>query len=350
MFTRRGVVLLGVGTAVAGIHPVRAQEENLSLKSFVPAGPAPADYTDIFAKALAEASRRNLGELFVPPGRYPLRKLVLPNGVVIKGAGKQATVLIALASEEDSLVSLASGPVQHAGLKSLSIVGGTMEKSINPGQWALRLIAQPAKTGKAHGGLWWSSFEDLRISNFEHGIWLDGGVDSYLLPHQYISFRDIGLYGWHRSPGPAVRMSGQVNQLVVSQVHMNGWRDIGLEIVKSSTGKTSPKLHHYDVVTIEQTGRAVIIDGAQNIQFTTCWFEQDASGILVRDGSVGIGVAGSRFANTGKKDAAVVFEDGATGNVTGNIFAGADTKQSIRVKTSENVEVTRNNVIWGARE
>lgn len=350
--TRRGIVVGSLAASAVHVLPRAgiAAQDSFSLSSFIPSGATLADYTQVFAEAISEAARLKVGRIFVPAGTFPVNGIKLLNGIVIEGAGRNATTISAIEGFTDSLVTLDSGPVLNAGLRNVSLSGGTTAKATNPGQWAMRLKSSAATTGKAHGGLWWSLFENVSANGFDKGIWFEGGGGDYLLPHQFVSLRDLVVYGNEASTGPGLRMSGQVNQFMFSQIHLDRFQTGTLEIVESPDGKASPKLHHFDVATMQGAEQAVTIAGGHNISFTNCWFEQNDAAILVRPKSFGISITGCRFANSGKKQGAVVFEKGASGSVFGNVFAGPYTKRSLNIADIAAVAASDNIFIWGAKE
>jgi hypothetical protein len=308
------------------------------------------DYTELFQEALDQVSRRKAGVLLVPPGIYPLNTIKLPTGVVIEGAGRSATILSARVSEENGFVTLEPGPILNSGLRRLTLRGGTPLAPTNKGQWGARLISSAKPTGKPHGGLWWSVFQEVSIESFDNGFWLESGGDNYLLPHQFGSMRDVVIYGNRESPGPGFRLTGQVNQFDYSQLHIDNFHKVGIELLQSSSGKTSPKLHHFDMTTVQSADVAVSVVGAHNVSLSNCWFEGNGRGVYVYKDSFGISVRDSRFANSGKTGPAIEFEDGATGVIAGNVFAGRDTIKTAAVPTDGRVLVENNTTIWGANE
>jgi len=357
---RRRFVGLGLGAGLVGAVapswaavPAIPKQYGLSLLDVAPAAGELQDNTDSFASAIDFAYRNALGTLFIPAGTFPLRKLVLRDTVKIVGSGRNATVLQSLPSSEPGLVVLDDGPVRYSGLTGLTLQGGAAGKANNPAQWAIWLKGA-AKVGqdKAHGGLWWSEFRDLSIQTFDNGIFLNGGGKSYLLPNQFLTFSNIICYAVSAATGRTLKIVGQNAQILFQQIQFDflggASATTSVQVGGESPDAINPSIVHFDVCTFQNALQAVSVRGAQNVAFTSCWFESDGGGIVAMESAVGISIANSRFANTGFAMGAVNFSDNSTGTVIGNVFAGTRTNKTILVANGAQVVQMGNTLTMGA--
>jgi hypothetical protein len=322
-----------------------------SLHDVEPRAGRSIDNTEAFAKASEIARQQRLGTVWIAPGVYPIHTLQLRDSVMLRGAGREATILEALPGEDPALVAMEPGPVRYTGLVGLSLRGGRRERANNPRQWAMRLVAHPAPIGYPHGGMWNSCFSDIEISHFDRGIALEGAGEGYLLPHQFFSMRDMIVDLAGSASGPHLEMTGQVAQGLFQQCLFDSATDIkgpAIQLSSPSTAGHAPSLHHFDVCTVQSAQIAFLIEGAQNISISNCWFENDRSGVKVAPGSYAINLTGNRFANTGDSAAAIEYEDGTSGTLRGNLYAGARTRQKKRISPNSDVSADQGTSIWGA--
>lgn len=185
-----------------------------------------ADYTEVFEAAILKQHRNRLGDLYVPAGVWPLRTLTLRDSVRLRGAGRNATILKALPSDAPGFITLATGPVRSSGLSNLSLDGGSPDKATNPNQWAISLISRAEQQAEIpNGGLWSSEFDGITIYNFSRGIELVGDrTRKYMLPHQFLSFRNIVSQLSKDLVGPILRVAGQVDQVMFQQCLFDHWK------------------------------------------------------------------------------------------------------------------------------
>jgi hypothetical protein len=322
-----------------------------SLYDVEPRAGSSIDNTAAFAKAIEIAHEQRVGTLWIPAGHYPLRTVQLRDAVVIRGAGRDATVLEALHGDDVALVTLAPGPVRYTGLVGLSLRGGRREKANNPRQWAIRLVASPAPVGHPHGGMWNSCFSDVEIMDFDRGIALEGGEEGYLLPHQFFSMSNMVVDLAESAVGPHLEMTGQVAQGLFQQCLFDSAAAVdgpAIHLGSRSTGQLTPCLHHFDLCTVQSAQLGFLIEGAQNVSISNCWFENDGSGVKIDRDSCGINLTGNRFANAADAAPAIEYADGTTGMIQGNLFAGDRTRQQMRISVNAKVSSDQGTSIWGA--
>lgn len=311
------------------------------------------DNTDAFEKAISVASREKLGSVWLPPGEYPARRLKLQNSVFLHGGGRGATIISALPSEDPAFVTMDEGPVLYSGLRNLTVKGGTPAMATNAGQWGVQLIGVAAKEGVHHGGLWWSHFEDLEVLHFDRGLALEGGGQDFMVPHQFFSMRDMLVMLPGSAIGPNLLMSGQVAQGLFEQCQFDSvskHKSPAVHITHNAGGTVAPALHHFDVCTLQTAGLGFLIDRAQNITVSNSWFENDDAGVRVTNEAFEINIIQNRFANSGDENPAISFEPSTSGVITGNLFAGARTHETIRIAPEAKVVSDEGAIIWGAKK
>ena len=317
------------------------------------------DITQALDRALQTAKEHNIGEVVIPAGEYLVRSIVMRSRVKLKGLGRGSTRLRAVPGYTGSFIVLGEGPIIHAAIEGMTLVGGTPAVATNPSQWAIDLEAKAvARSTPPHGGLWWSFIQDVQIIGFSRGVRLQGGAipGNYMLPHQFLSFRDFVVFLSKDATGPALKLSGQIAQLAFEQCHFDHSGGIGdltlIEIgrVGDSSASTGPEpsLVRFNVCTFQNVRQAAAMVESQNISFDSCWFEQLSGGIKVGMNNVGIAIANCRFANAGSEQPAIEFMGNSHGTVSSNVFAGPRTRFSIRVASESRVALSNNLQTLGA--
>lgn len=183
--------------------------------------PAAWDWT--LATATAQASLvTTRGIIDYPAGQYPHRFITKIAGVSLEGRGSFATYFTALPYVEGvpyGLVNIGPGAVSGSHMKGIHIMGsaviGHNEVPVNPNQWGCYFKAQWDATYQ-HGGHWFSIYDDVRISNFNKGMWTRGGytINNYQRPIQFLQFRNMFIQV--PTGGEALRMTGQHGQVEFS--------------------------------------------------------------------------------------------------------------------------------------
>ena len=184
---------------------------------------APPDSTDAIRRAIEAAKQAGGGVVSVPSGRFAARNITLAMNVSLVGMAERASEILALPDPTArGFITIEAGPVTHASVSNLTLTGGTPDRATNVGQWALMMKSEAAKTGKPHGGWWWSYVSQVEIQNFDKGIQLWGSeAQTDLLPHQWLSFRNVIVYLAAGAGGPSLEVRGQVNQVDYRQCHFD---------------------------------------------------------------------------------------------------------------------------------
>jgi len=359
--SRRGFVS-GLLSSVACLSSAQAALDGSTplLLNEVAEGIRPGtDITAALDRALQTAQDHQIGEVVVPAGDYLVRSVRMRNRVKLKGLGRGSTRLKATPGNAGSFVVLSNGPVIETAIEGMTLEGGTPMAATNPSQWAIDFEAKPVPGSvPAHGGFWWSFIQDVDVMGFSKGVRFQGGAvpGNYLLPHQFVSFRDFVIYLSQDAQGPALKLAGQVAQFAFDQCHFDHTNGIGdftlVEIGRVGTTSSAtgpePSLLRFNVCTFQDARLAIAMVEAQNVSFESCWFEQLQGGIQVGKNCVGVTISGCRFANAGSVEPAISFLENAHGTVSTNVFAGSQTKSSVQTAPTSRVTQSNNIQTLGA--
>jgi hypothetical protein len=360
--TSRRVFVSGLLSSVASLSSAQAALDGSTplLLAEVAEGIRPGtDITAALDRALQTAQDHQIGEVVLPAGDYLVRSVTMRSRVKLKGLGRGSTRLKAAPGYAGSFIVLSNGPVIQTAIEGMTLEGGTPTAATNPSQWAIDFEAKPIPGSvPAHGGFWWSSIQDVHINGFSKGVRFQGGAvpGNYMLPHQFVSFRDVVVYLSQDAQGPALKLAGQVAQFAFDQCHFDHTDVIGdfilVEIGRVGNTSTAtgpePSLLRFSVCTFQSARLAIAMEEAQNVSFESCWFEQLKGGIQVGKNSVGVTISGCRFANAGSEEPAIAFLENAHGTVSTNVFAGSQTKSSVRAAPTSRVVLSNNIQTLGA--
>lgn len=151
---------------------------------------------------------------------------VVCEGTSVRGCGIRA-LPVADPGHTYGLVQIDRGIVAECGWRNLTISGGISDSfniaPVNPTQWGMYLHAQ-WDVDYTQGGLWHSTFRNLRVINFNKGVWSRGGyTDAHsLLPNQFVKFQDcqVGVRGAVGSIG--YMFTGQHGQIELENGYTGG--------------------------------------------------------------------------------------------------------------------------------
>jgi len=131
----------------------------LDFGNFLEIDGSTSENTETLTAALGVASAANGGEVILPAGTYKITTFNLPANVILRGQGRNATVL---QSEEADLVCTVTG--SNAGLAYLTLDG----INLNPGSVGLYAIGRDEM-----------SLTETTIKRFEIGVKAVGGSDHH---------------------------------------------------------------------------------------------------------------------------------------------------------------------------
>jgi hypothetical protein len=163
--------------------------------------------------------------------------------------------------------------------------------------------------------------------------------------------RDIVVDLAKSASGPTLSISGQVAQGLFQQCLFDSASLLdkpAIHLRPDNDGDVAPALHHFDVCTIQTARLGILLEQAQNIALSNCWFENVHASIRVAPGSYGISITGNRFANAGEAAPAITFESDTSGTISGNVYAGDRTREPAHVASDAKVSGDGGTSIWGA--
>lgn len=165
------------------------------------------------------------------PGDSAVSKLTIRHKVPVIGVGVRNSGFVALPVPDPGftygMIEIDSGIVAECGWANLTISGGATSDfniaPVNPTQWGFYARAK-WDAAFTQGGLWHSTFFNVRIINFNHGVWSRAGyTDAHsLLPNQFLKFVDcqVGARGAIGSAG--YMFTGQHGQIELENGYAGG--------------------------------------------------------------------------------------------------------------------------------
>ncbi len=268
--------------------------------------------------AIDAAAQKGGGKIEVPSGTYACGPVVLRSGVVVEGAGVDATRFVPLTGSGGPIFIIDDGPVTHVGLRSLSLISGSSSTEAPVGG----AIEAKARSSGTHndGGLWWSDFSDLKIQGFSIGISLKGGVDDYYHPNQFVTFNRVLIFLPKAKNAVALQLSGQTEHIAFNGCQFEGvGRDSGqrLVLIPPQVNGNGPILLTFRDCTFQNAASALEVEHVEQITVSESWFENLGRICFAGPSAKMVMIQRSRFANArgsgsllgGDGAAAVRFQD-----------------------------------------
>jgi len=317
------------------------------------------DDTDAIQNAIDYVDGNSMagGIVYIPKGTYYLSSLTLKTGVSIYGE-YVGTILRPISDNGDSFIKLNLGPVQNVHIKNLLFVG----REYNMNCFYLEAKGDPNSLADPKvGGIWESSFENIRILNFKKNCFtfIGGGLNQlntgpydYLRPNQFISMNNVTAV---RHPGLANRallLRGQNGQFIFKNCSLTSpepspeW-NVELEGVlpkpatpgNSKINGTYPSIINFYSCTMQDAIGAIRMNAVLNVQLNGCWFENLNTGILVENESRGVSVSNCRFSNVSESKSA----GGGSGYVMFTTTSGAVFRENVLVGDYKGITSTSGN-------
>jgi hypothetical protein len=210
---------------------VRINTGEIWMEQFGRVADGVTDDTVACEKASLYVYGRGGGLLKVDVGFSPVTKLFIRTVVRVDGPGVREGGFTALPVVDPGvafgMIEIDNGIVAECGWTNLTISGGATADfnipAVNPTQWGMYLHAQ-WDDAYTQGGLWHSTFRNLRIINFNKGVWSRAGyTDAHsLLPNQFLKFQDcqVGVRGAIGSIG--YMFTGQHGQIELENGYTGG--------------------------------------------------------------------------------------------------------------------------------
>lgn len=224
-----GYVLQVTGVTTGRFH--RRKTGKVFAEDFNRKGNNVDDDTQAIDKAQLYVKGQGGGVLYWQEGLSPVTVATIYARVRCEGTSVRNCGIRALPLADPGhtygLVQIDRGIVPECGWSNLTISGGVSDSfnipAVNPTQWGMYLQAQ-WDADYTQGGLWHSTFRNLRVINFNKGVWSRAGyTDAHsLLPNQFIKFQDcqIGVRGAIGSIG--YMFTGQHGQIELENGYAGG--------------------------------------------------------------------------------------------------------------------------------
>lgn len=228
------------------------------------AGGVPATNTATLELAIAALS--NGGEVIIPAGTYKINDVEIPEGVVLRGQGREATILQSVLG--DVTLTLVG---DRAGLRDLTLDGS----SLSTNSIGVKAVGKDEIT-----------FQNVMIKRFETGVHMLGGKG-----HIYTDFSientetGIKLHGDTNAGGGGDGLEdllwsgGLVSVATTIGVDLSYENDICHNINLSGVGFESC------------TGTALNINGAQSVELLGCWFLANTKAVNIQDDTAVLAIA-----------------------------------------------------------
>lgn len=212
--------------------------------------------TNTATLALAIAAAVNGGEVNIPTGTYKINSIEVPEGVLIKGMGRESTILQSVIGDKSFVIV-----GDRAGFKDITLDGVSLTDS---------------SIGVFSAGKSEILFENVMVMRFETGIYFKGGF-GHLWNDLSIQNTEIGakLHGDSSDSGASFEDSvwdGGIVSVATS-------KGVSLEYVD----KICRNMSFSNVGFESCSGVAVDIVGSQFLTFNSCWFNANVANISIQD-------------------------------------------------------------------
>ena len=209
---------------------------------------------------LAIAALSNGGEVSIPSGTYKVNSLSIPEGVVIVGQGREATILQSVIG---SVSFTYTG--KRAGFKNITLDGS----SLSSGSIAIKSVGKDETV-----------FDAVMIRRFETGIHYLGGKGHI--------WKDFSI----ENTVTGAKLHGDTDAGDTSGG--DAFEDLlwtgGLVSVATTIGVSlsyeDAVCHNINLITVgfeSCTGTALDINGSQSIEFIGCWFKSNTKDVNIKD-------------------------------------------------------------------
>jgi hypothetical protein len=220
-----------------------------------------ADCTETLNTAIGVAAARGGGYVNLPAGSFPINPITLPEGVVLRGARRSATVL--LSQTADAVAVLIDG--DGAGLMDL-ILDGVIVPSGSYGVDAVNHVS--------------IVFEDVEIRRFDTGLRLRGGTGFRWRNLSLTQCNNAGLLS-----GDLDASGDNLGAAFASLLWQGGSVafnvETGLEI--KAIDATASNVELAAVQFEANLGPSLIVTGGRDVRFRSCWWHENPQAVHIQD-------------------------------------------------------------------
>lgn len=290
-----------------------------------PSDPSTWDWTPAFQYAIS-----NYSDVVAPPGTYVIDTLQLHGYMKFVGYGVR--LKDKAGSSAIGMFTIPPGPTIKLTMMGVRLDGDPSNTTKHGFYFESRVGVSPVTTD---GGLWWSTFKDIMISEFSgHGAYLLGGPglgpSAFLLPHQFLTFENCQFLSGSGAFNP-LRLKGQVGQCTFTQCRYDN--KLGTTKPNQSKGilcdvfsvsdDSSPYTITFDTCTIQNCS-GVQVNRSRKVIFRNPYSENCADGFLFASSGIQHAVYDSDFRNVFRGDgtAALIKADGTSEVYVQNVRHG----------------------------
>lgn len=268
--------------------------------------------------------------VFFPAREYNITKnLILRKGVSLRGESMETTKFKAIytydaeaTSETNNgghMLTIEKGPIIGCNISDIHFLGNIVPdkdkwdstpNTITKGCIYFEAIA--STSGNNDGGVWYSTFKNIRINYFNgDGIFFKGGIDNYKLPHQCNTFENV-VVNRQKDYVPALTLMGEIGQFTFINCGFSGY--LWAEGTKALKGQNclignsvnsmiglSTSVATFLNCTFQDTERGIDIKYSDSLTIDNCWFENLDISVVVSGFDKGrpsmVNILNSRFAN-----------------------------------------------------
>lgn len=206
--------------------------------------------------ALAIAAALNGGEVNIPTGTYKINSIEVPEGVIIKGMGRESTILQSVIGDKSFVIV-----GDRAGFKDITLDGVSLTTN-SIGVFSAKnneiffesVMIKRFEVGMHFKGGFGHFWNDLSIQNTEYGAKLHGDTSDGGSSFED-SVWDSGIVSVATTKGIALEYVDAICRNIT-------FRNIGFESC---------------------TGTALEISGAQFLKFDGCWWNANTSDVVIKD-------------------------------------------------------------------
>lgn len=255
---------------------------------------------------LAIASLSNGGYVNVPAGLYKVNDFDVPENVVIRGQGIDATVLQSILGSE-SFTIVGDG----AGFKDITLDGNSLSTD------SVGVLSE------GHDSV---IFENVKVTRFETGIYIKGGSNFSWYNFSIINVENAAkLFGEDVAFEDATWVGGLISTATTVGVFMSYEDKICQNITFIGVG--------FEACTEPATS----INGAQNIRFNGCWWYNNTKAFKIQDDTDVLTPLTQQ-----QNDTIIVQFNG--GRMDGGTFEAKNTCQNVKLRDMSLRNITFNMV------
>lgn len=313
-------------------------------------------------------------EVYLPNGDYNVSKLILKQGVTLRGTSKFHTRITAIDDDNYALIVKPQGEVRDISIRDITFLG---TKNINKIKDCFNFDSL-----NQSGGLWESTFKNINIYGFTgNSIYLAAGItnqqQNYSSTNQFLTFENVSVESVgqlytapNKNPKHALEIYGSNGQFLFNNCRFDGGTYLFSDTTPGPDYMVNgiPVLIHglpvtgfpyalgsnvisFNVCSFQNGEQGLYIDSANCININTCWFEFLERAVTLKGTlrkSVGINISNSNFLDSAGKygdgpsnSGVLIAINNALATIQNNFIINSDATEP--TETSKFVYIEPNN-------